>query len=81
MDEVTKVECFTRFLDEWVCLEVLEQDEAGQTQRGRVVAHSRDEEEVLRAAEAFRQANPEATALVFFAGPLVDPKSNAVIIL
>jgi hypothetical protein len=81
MDEVTKVECFSRFPDEWVCLQVLEQDEAGQTRHGRVVAHSRDEDEVLAAEREFRKAHRGVTTLVFFAGPLVDPKSNAVVIL
>lgn len=81
MDQVTKVECFTRFPEEWICLEVLEQDEAGQTQRGRVVAHHRDEDEVLRVEREFRRTHQGVTTLVFFAGPLVDPKSNVVIIL
>ncbi len=81
MEEVTKFECFTRFPDQWVCLEVLEQDEAGQTKRGRVVAHSPDEDEVLRAERDFRHTHQGITTLVFFAGPLVDPKSNVVVIL
>jgi hypothetical protein len=81
LDEVTVVECFTRFPDEWVRLEVLEEDEAGQTKRGRVIAHNRDDDEVLRVEREFRRKHPGATTLVFFAGPLVDPKSNVVVIL
>ena len=81
MDEVTVVECFTRFADEWVCLEVLAQDQAGQTQRGRVVAHHRDEDEVLLVEREFRRKHPGLTTLVFFAGPLVDPKFDGVVIV
>lgn len=81
MDEVTKAECFARFPEEWVCLEVLEEDEAGQTTRGRVVAHRRDDDEVLRVEREFRRTHPGIPTLVFFAGQLVDPKSNVVVIL
>lgn len=80
VEDVTMVECFSRFADEWVCLEVLEEDEAGQTQRGRVVAHSRDKDRVLGAERAFR-GGLDIRKTLFFAGPLVDERTDVVIMV
>ncbi len=81
MEEVRKLDCFERFPDQWVCLEVVEQDEAGQTQRGRVVAHGEDEDQVLRAEREFRHSHPSVTTNVFFAGPLVDPHAGVMALI
>gem|GEM_PF-5326171 len=48
---------------------------------GRLIAHSRDQDEVWRAAEAYRDVQGPVPTYVFFAGPLVDPRSNVVVIL
>ena len=81
MDSVTVAECFALFADEWVCLEVLDEDDAGQTQRGRVIAHSSHKVQSVRQEMDFRRTHPGVTTHLFFAGPLVDPKADAVVIL
>lgn len=79
--ELIKVDdCFTRFPDEWVCLHI-EEEEPGHVISGRLIAHSRDQDEVWRAAEAYRGVQGPVPTYVFFAGPLVDPRSNVVVIL
>ena len=69
MEEVRKLDCFALLADHWVCLEVLEQDEAGQTQRGRVVAHGEDEDQVLQAEREFRLTHPAVTTNVLLCRP------------
>ena len=81
VEEITKVACFERFADEWVCLDVLEEDAAGQTRRGRVIAHSADKSDVLYAECVFRAQHSGHTTLVFFAGPVVDPAFDGAVIL
>lgn len=78
--EVTQVECFERFPNEWVCLEIT-RETPGYVVAGRVVAHSEKKEDVLRAERQYRNERSEGVTYVFFAGPLVDPKANAVVVL
>ncbi len=44
IDEIKK-----KFKDEWVLVEVLEEDELNQPTKGRVIAHSRNRDEVYDA--------------------------------
>lgn len=81
MDESTIADCFTRFPDQWVCVDATAEDEAGQTQRGRVIGHGPDKKAALQIELRFRKQHPERTTHMFFAGPLVNPGANVVAIL
>lgn len=80
MERIKVDDCFSRFRDEWVCLHV-EDEEPGHVIGGRLIAHSHDEDEVLRAARQCRDVRGQVPTYVFFAGPLVDPRANAIVIL
>jgi hypothetical protein len=52
-----------KFKDEWVILEVLKEDEIGQPIEGKVIAHSRERDEVYK-----KQREMEGDIAVFYAG-------------
>lgn len=60
LDEIQR-----QFRDEWVLMEVLEEDELGQPVRGRVLAHSPDRDEIYR-----RQAQLRGDLAIVYAGEL-----------
>ncbi len=79
-EPTTVDDCYTRFADEWICMEVVE-EKPGYVVSGRVVAHSREKADVLRAERVFRNTHVDAVTYVFFAGPVVDPSEDVVVIL
>ena len=77
--ELIKVDdCFSPFPEEWVCLRIQE-EEPGHVISGRLIAHKRDQDEVWRAAEAYRDVHGPVPTYVFFAGPLISPDADCVI--
>ena len=75
MDEVlTVAEMFARFASEWVLVGDPRATEALEVQSGRVLCHSRDREEVYRAAVQMR---PKRFAILFTG---VMPEDTAIVL-
>jgi hypothetical protein len=68
-----------RYPDEWVCLEVTQEDEMGQPLAGRLIVHSREKRRVVQAAKAFRDEHPKARGFLFYTGELI-PEGQVVIL-
>jgi len=60
LDEIRR-----RFPDEWVLIDVLEEDELGQPTCGRVLAHSPDRDEIYR-----EQARLQGDLAIVYTGEL-----------
>ena len=76
---LTVEEIKQRYPDEWICLEVTEEDEAGLPLAGRLIDHGREKRRVLKAAKAFRVENPQARGFLFYTGELI-PEGQVVIL-
>jgi hypothetical protein len=68
-----------RYPDEWVCLEVAQEDELGQPAAGRLIGHDREKRRVLEAAKAYRAEHPQARGFLFYTGELI-PQGQVVIL-
>ena len=75
---LTVEEIQNEYPDEWVCVEVIEEDENGELRAGHLVAHDREKSMVVKAAAAFRSQNPKSRGSFFFTGELI-PKGMVVI--
>lgn len=78
--ELTLEEGYARFPDEWIALNVTDQGGDGQSLRGRLIAHGDDRAHIYAEELAFARAHPGVRTAVFFAGPVTDPDSDAVIV-
>ena len=67
-----------RYPDEWVCTEVIKENEDAQPTAGRVIAHSPEKTEVIEAASKFRTQNPQCRGFLFFTGELI-PKGMVIV--
>lgn len=81
MEVLTLEEIRQRFPDHWLYLETVEEDESGETTRARVIASGKNLDDVRKAGQAFRRANPGLPTEFLFTGPVVDPASNATVVL
>lgn len=66
MSEVATIKEFEKkYHDEWVLVEVVEEDEVGRTTKGKLIAHSKDRDEIYN----INGANDVETYL-FFTGDI-----------
>lgn len=63
MQRIRVNDCFTRFPEEWVCRHV-EEEIPGHVVSGRLIAHSRDADEVVRAELDYRRALGEVPTYI-----------------
>jgi len=68
--EMTMEEIEEEYKDEWVLVEVTE-DENYRPSKGVVVAHSLNYEDLTHPTHQFHQENPGATSFAFFCGPMI----------
>lgn len=78
--ELTVEQLYARFPDEWIALHVTDEGKNGQSLSGHLIAHGGDRAQIYAAELAFARSNPGAHTAVFFAGPVTDPDSDAVIV-
>ena len=78
--ELTLEEVYARFPDEWIALNVTDQGGDGESLRGCLIAHGGDRAHIYAEELAFARSHPGVHTAVFFAGPVTDPDSDAVIV-
>ena len=66
MDEIATITEFEKkYHDEWVLVEVLEEDEIGRTTKGRLIAHSKARDEIYDIL-----IDTKVETFLFFAGEI-----------
>ena len=66
MSEIATIKEFEKkYQDEWVLVEVLEEDEIGRTTKGKLITHSKDRDEIYSI-----NGNTDVETYLFFTGDI-----------
>jgi hypothetical protein len=71
--ELTIAQIEKHYAGQWVVAEITETYRDGRSRKGRVIAHSLTEDELVRTVLAWDREHPGVRTFQFYCGPLVEP--------
>jgi hypothetical protein len=72
-EELTIAQIEKKYAGQWVVVEITETYKDGRSKKGRVIAHSSSEDELVRTVLAWDREHHGVRTFQFYCGPLIEP--------